>query len=144
MLVLVAGRTRRKRADCRLSRAYLKIPNRIVLIEDPVDEGKVTLDKFLHRRFFCHVLPTRQRAMSELSGLDRPTDFRAEHLIETPHSEKSSNTEHLEPWVGYIFNMAFKTDIALEHLKLQYHGSRILHKASDILKEFLERGNTSM
>jgi hypothetical protein len=29
-------------------------------------------------------------------------------------------------------------------LKLQYHGSRILHKASDILKVFLERDNTGM
>lgn len=46
--------------------------------------------------------------------------------------------------VGYIFNMVVDTNFAAEQLKLQYHGSKILHKASGILKEFLERDNTSM
>ena len=33
---------------------------------------------------------------------------------------------------------------AAEHFKLPYHGSKILSKASDVLKDFLERDNTGM
>ena len=46
--------------------------------------------------------------------------------------------------VGYIFDIVHRADKAAEHLKLQYHGSKILNKASDLLKEFLEHDNTGM
>lgn len=46
--------------------------------------------------------------------------------------------------VGYIFDIVHGADKAAEHLELQNHSSKILSKASDILKEFLETENTGM
>lgn len=43
--------------------------------------------------------------------------------------------------IGYIFNIVRDTEIAAAQLKLPAHGSKVLSKASDVVKAFLENGN---
>lgn len=42
--------------------------------------------------------------------------------------------------IGYIFEIVYDAGKAAERLNLPYHDSKILHKASDTLKAFLEEG----
>jgi hypothetical protein len=46
--------------------------------------------------------------------------------------------------VGYIFEIVHGADKAAERLNLPCHGSKILNKASDVLKAYLEKNNTGM
>jgi hypothetical protein len=46
--------------------------------------------------------------------------------------------------VGYIFEIVHGADKAAERLQLPYHGSKILNKASDVLKAYLEKDNTGL
>lgn len=67
-----------------------------------------------------------------------------EDMVEYFGEEYIEDDSQLPFIVGYIFDIVHGADKAAEHLELQNHGSKILSKASDILKEFLETENTGM
>lgn len=63
-------------------------------------------------------------------------------MVEYFGEEYIEDESQLPYVVGYVFDIVHAADKAAEHLKPQDQGSKILNKASDILKEFLKRGNT--
>lgn len=65
-------------------------------------------------------------------------------MVECFGEEYIEDESQLPYVVGYIFDIVHGADKAAEHLKLQSQGSKILNKASDLLKEFLEHDNTGM
>lgn len=65
-----------------------------------------------------------------------------EDMVEFFGEEYIEDESQLPYVVGYIFEIVYGADKAAEHLKLQNHGSKILSKASDIWKEFLQLGHT--
>jgi hypothetical protein len=67
-----------------------------------------------------------------------------EDLIEYFGEGYIENDTQLPYVVGYIFEIIYFADKAAESLNLRAYGSKILNKASDILKNFLERDNTGM
>ena len=67
-----------------------------------------------------------------------------EDMVECFGEDYIEDESQLPYIVGYIFEIVHGEDKAPESLKLQHHGSKILNKASDIVKEFLEYGNTGM